>query len=227
MNSLDLWIFDLDDTLYLERDFVLSGYAAVSKQTEAEFKKPILEQLKRRFFAGERGDLFTPSLAEQGIAIDETKAQKLVQCYRQHAPLIAPCPDVVPFLKSLRSHGKKTALLSDGWHAVQKNKLVALGLESYFDAVVFTDALGGTEFWKPNPAGFEKCLRELGVQASGAVYLGDNPEKDFHAPKRLGMKSIRVRRAGGEHQRKEAKSPEFQADHTVLALDPEIVLCYP
>ena len=38
-----------------------------------------------------------------------------------------------------------------------------------------------------------------GTGGAHCAYLGDNPRKDFTAPRRLGWRTARVRRAEGEH----------------------------
>jgi len=200
---------DMDDTLYAERDFVFSGYRAAADHVQRRHGADILEHLTRRFDAGERGDLFTPSLQDAGCYADEAQVLELVGLYREHQPAIEPFDDVVAALDALR--GKTPlCLITDGWAAVQRRKLTALGLEGYFDAVLITDDKG-VEYWKPHPWSYEEAARQLGCDITGLVYVGDNPNKDFCTPRKLGMSTIRVRREGGLHAAVEA-APGFEAD---------------
>ena len=46
------------------------------------------------------------------------------------------------------------------------------------------------------------------------VYIGDNPEKDFIAPNKLGFMTVQLVTAGGVHKAKPA-SKEAQAGHII------------
>ncbi|MCG3204397.1 MAG: Phosphoglycolate phosphatase [Elusimicrobia bacterium] len=209
-------IFDLDDTLYLERDFVFSGYKAVAEYFFQEKSMDIFPELKTRFEKGERGDLFTQVIKAHGAKVDEGYIKKLVHIYREHHPVIELFPEVRDVLTDMRKR-YPLGLVSDGHLSVQKRKFEALNLEGFFGAVVFTDAFG-REFWKPHTRGFEECLRGLNVSATDAVYVGDNPAKDFTAPKRLNMKTVRVRREKGLHTSLVSQSGE-EPDMEIFSLN--------
>src|SRR5690606_10373283 len=51
----------------------------------------------------------------------------------------------------------------------------------------------------PHPAAFERLERELGLAGPCCAHVADNPAKDFVAPRRLGWRTVRVRRPGGLH----------------------------
>ncbi len=194
-----LLIFDMDDTLYPEADFVRSGHRAAAAAAWNDLGVDLEPELRRRFAAGQRGDLFTASLRKLGVDFPPGYVEEvLVPAYREHRPDIRPFLDAA-VLGELRQRGHLIALLSDGWAAVQRLKFEALGLAPFFDAVVFTDELGGRAAWKPSPAGFEELLRIFELPAQKAVYIADNPHKDFIAPRQLGMASLRLIRPGGEH----------------------------
>lgn len=189
--------FDMDDTLYPERAFVFSGYRAVSQAVEAELGFAIYDDLVALFQSGRRGDLFTPVLARRLGAVEERYVKRLVAVYRAHSPKIAPFPEADSVLKEIRER-YRTALISDGIEEVQERKLDALDLRRHFEAVVMTDAFG-REFWKPHPLPFKDCARRLAVDTAQMVYVGDNPAKDFITARRLGSRTIRVRRPGTLH----------------------------
>jgi putative hydrolase of the HAD superfamily len=122
-------------------------------------------------------------------------------------------------LRRLRADGSAVGLLSDGDPAVQGRKLDALGLWEAFDAIVVTGELG-PDAGKPSPRGFEEVLRRLGDAPPGeAVYVSDNPAKDFVGARRAGMRSIRVRRPGGIYAALEPETPEHAPDAEVSGLD--------
>ena len=59
------------------------------------------------------------------------------------------------------------------------------------DAVVMTDELGPGHA-KPAPTGFRVACRLLGVAAEGAVYVANDPRKDFAGARAAGLRTIRT-----------------------------------
>jgi putative hydrolase of the HAD superfamily len=211
-------LLDLDDTLYPEEAFVLSGFRAVADWAERELGIPADEggaELEALFRAGVRGDTFDRWLAAREVARDGAVAEA-VSVYRGHDPAIQPFPEAAPLLDGLRAE-HRLGLLSDGEDEVQRRKLRALGLEHRFDAVLVTGELG-REHWKPSPRGFEVLLERLGAVPGDAVYVSDNPSKDFLGARRAGIRSLRVRRAGGLYAALDPPTPEHAPDAEVAGL---------
>ncbi len=218
MHDLRALIFDLDDTLYPERDYVMSGFRAVSSWAEDRLGIPAdrsFGELCWLFNDGVQGDTFNRWLESHGFQPDDWVPQ-MVQVYREHNPHIAPYPEVPRLLQRLRSR-YRLGLLTDGYAEVQKQKLAALGLASYFDTLVFSDEWG-REAWKPNPRLFEIVLRRLGIPGPKGVYIADNPHKDFLGARQVGMWTVRVRRADGLYSHLEPPSPEYAPDVEIETL---------
>jgi FMN phosphatase YigB (HAD superfamily) len=210
-------VFDLDDTLYPEKDFVFSAYRAVAEKVWLDHGVEIESSLRKIFNYGRRGDLFSIVLKEKNIIFDEAYVHSLVDAYRKHQPGIVPYTDI-RILDDLKKQNFKLGLLTDGWKQVQAGKIKALKLEHFFDAIVLSDELGGPEFWKPCALPFEKILKLLELKPEDAVYIGDNPVKDFAGARKLGMKTIRIRRRGGEHEYAEAKDTQNMPDAEIESL---------
>lgn len=208
--DLHYWIFDLDDTLFPERQFVLGGFRAVAERVRIEHGVEIAGVLERNFERGIRRDAFRVALESVGIQIPEAYARELVATYREHSPVLEPFGDAPPLIEALTaSGGKPVGIVTDGWAAVQRRKLAALPLCTAARCIVVTDELGGHASWKPNPAGLIVCLEGLGCpDPTTAVYVADNPAKDFLAARRAGMRSIRIARPGTEHG--DASVPDVQ-----------------
>ena len=209
--------FDLDDTLYLERDFVRSGFAAVGGWLATERGVRGFEACAWRFFeAGRRGDIFDRVLPRLGIEPEGTLIDRLVRVYREHLPTIRLEPAAADLLGRLsgRCH---LAVLTDGFHHTQQRKIAALGLDTRCRPIVCTDRWG-RDHWKPCPRGFERIREALGAPPAQCLYIGDNPAKDFRAPKALGWRTLRVRHPQGEHASAVAALPLDDADATVTSL---------
>jgi len=214
--DVKLIVFDMDDTLYPEREFVFSAYKVVSEYVLSKFNVFIEDELKRRFSEGQRGDLFSVVLNDLGVDFTEVDIKELVNIYRSHRPRISPYADTI-LISKIKSAGYKIGLITDGWSSVQKNKWEALGLQENFDYVVFTDDFG-VEYWKPSHKPFSHICESAGVSFNQALYIADNPSKDFKAPNELGMKSIRIKRFGGENISSRYKSDIYRAQAEVASL---------
>jgi len=190
-------VFDLDDTLYPERDFVFSGFSAVDEWLVRERGVAgFRERAVARFEAGSRGRIFDEALAALGLSEPATVAQ-MVSVYRNHLPAIA-LPEESAALLADAGRRYRLALVSDGYLEVQKRKAAALGVARWIPVQVFSDAWG-REAWKPSERPFQEVMRQLPGSPEGYVYVADNPRKDFIAPRALGWRTVRFRRAGGEH----------------------------
>ncbi|MGI8827389.1 MAG: HAD family hydrolase [Chloroflexota bacterium] len=212
-------VFDLDDTLYPERDYVLGGMKAVASWAEAELGIPSshgFAELTELFEHGVRGVTFNRWLGSHGF-LDETLIASAVHAYRAHRPVLRPFREVPALLTSLkREH--QLGLLTDGYVEVQRGKLEALRLTPYFDAIVLSDELG-RDAWKPSPKPFLALLERLGGPAPEyVVYVADNPSKDFLGARTAGLASIRVRRPGGEYSTLQPLTDAHRPDATIASL---------
>jgi putative hydrolase of the HAD superfamily len=67
--------------------------------------------------------------------------------------------------------------------------LDAMGVRPYFDAVFLSVTVG----WrKPHPEIYATVLRELGIEASDAVFVGDNYRPDYEGPTQQGIRSFLI-----------------------------------
>ncbi len=210
--------FDLDDTLYPERAFVLSGFEAVAGWIEAELGLPKVttaRELTDFFSGGVRGDTFDRWLILHNLPIGSYR-ERMVEVYRRHKPRLAPYPDVVPALQRLRK-SFRLGLATEGPAKVQHAKLDALGLRSLLQRVVILGE-GDRSRWKPEPWPLERLAEALGVATIEMVYVGDNPHKDFLAARRAGMTSVRIRRPDGMHSAEDPLGPEDAPDGEITDL---------
>lgn len=192
IEGLDAVIFDLDDTLYSEKEYVKSGYkqiaivlpdvenAAEKLWSLFEEKKPAIDEL----------------LKQENIESENVK-QKCLQTYRHQIPDIQLYEGIVEMLTDFRNKGLKLGIITDGRPEGQRSKLKVLGLENMVDCIIVTDELGGVEYRKPNSMAFELMKEKLDVEFDKMCYVGDNTSKDFIAPEKLGMRSIWFRNLDG------------------------------
>jgi putative hydrolase of the HAD superfamily len=193
-------VFDIDDTLYLERDYVRSGFRAVGAWAQQVLGVPDLaDQAWKAFESGVRGKIFDAALAYCGCEITADTIERLVSCYRDHVPDIDLLEDARTCLDVLSLETDiAIAVVTDGPLASQKAKARSLGLSNWSQHMFFTEALG-VGFGKPNPGAFELVEECFGVSGDRCTYVGDNPVKDFVGPRRRGWATLRVRRPDGLH----------------------------
>lgn len=190
-------VFDLDDTLYLERDFVLSGFEAVGAWFEQEYGIPGLgERCQALFCAGKRKKIFNHALNSLSFAADAVLVEKLVTLYRSHPPRISLAPDAVRYFQCNRCRPR--AMITDGRRLTQRAKIEALGLTPHFEIVICTDAWG-VGFQKPHTRAYETVEKWANGSTDLLVYVADNPIKDFVTPKRRGWTTVQIARSERVH----------------------------
>lgn len=170
-------VFDLDDTLFPERDYVLSGFKAAAAAAKSEFGISDAEKEFVELFEISRERVFDRFAAAHGL--ESKAAEALTAVYRDHEPDISLTEDVRATLIGLREKGVKLGIITDGRPDGQKKKIAALGLKELVDKIIITDELGGTQYRKPNPKAFELMCDEFGIAFDQMLYVGDNPQKDF------------------------------------------------
>lgn len=188
--SIKAIVFDLDDTLYPEIDYVKSGFFAVAKLIEKLYGlKNAEKELLANIDKWKQG-IFDWYLKQHDIKRTEQNVGELVDTYRYHKPNIKLREEVVGTLKDLKNAGYKLGIITDGRPNQQRLKIAALGLDKLVDNIIITDELGGIEYRKPNPLSFKKMCKALNVSPEEMVYVGDNPRKDFAVKKFLPIKTV-------------------------------------
>lgn len=220
-------LFDLDDTLYRERDFVDQSFRSVAKvmagylsakgkpgrgqglpgESEEELFGQMIELMEQEG----RGEIFNRLCERYDVDIP---VQELVKIYRETKPVLELYPDGEELLGWLEDRKIKTGLITDGNAAVQRNKIEALGLDRRLDVVLASYDLG---LRKPDKGVYVYCLEKLECRPEEAVYIGDNPLKDFIGARKLGMKTVRIIRPEGLHMWREEEEG-YGADVTVHLL---------
>lgn len=193
-------VWDLDDTLILERDYVRSGFHAVADhiaEATGIASEILADFLWSGFESGVRGNAFD-RVHEAFPATSTVPVSTMVEVYRSHSPQVHIPDEALSLIKTVRSQGRYQAAITDGPLTGQKSKAAAVSLNELVDLVVFTDEWG-RQYWKPHERAFLTVQEYFGAESRECVYIGDNPLKDFVAPRALGWGSVRLRREGQLH----------------------------
>ena len=180
----DVVVFDLDDTLYSEMDYVLSGYKfssdliekLYSKNTYQTFIKALNEKVP---------DVFSYVISEHKLPI--ILKEHLILSYRYHTPNIKLHEGVISILEKLKKKNIPIYLITDGRSITQRLKIVSLDIECFFEYIFISEEVG---VGKPEPDSFIAIQRKHPNKS--IVYVADNPKKDFIAPEQLGWSSIGI-----------------------------------
>ncbi len=196
-------VFDLDDTLYNEIDYVRSGFTEVASYLG---DKKYFDFLWEDFLKNGSGKNFDKLLLV--FKLKENK-NKLIEIYRFHKPDIKLNIDAKKLLNYLNEKKIPKALLTDGHYITQKNKFAALGLEKLIDFAVFTDYYHTK---KPDLKPFKIIMSHFSKEKD-FYYIADNPQKDFVAPLKLEWKVIRYKNKNGLYNKIECSIPILEIDN--------------
>lgn len=181
-------VFDLDDTLYPEMDYVNSGFSVVANDAKKRFGIENGEKVLISLFNENSACVFNRFASANGL--NDDVANSFIELYRNHIPNIRISDENKNLLTELREKGYKLGIITDGRPQGQRNKILALGLNNLVDKIIITDELGGSEYRKPNPKAFEIMCDEFRIQPNEMVYVGDNPNKDFAVKKILPITTV-------------------------------------
>ncbi len=187
-------IFDLDDTLYDEITFVESGFMHVSEYFSKNNNIPKNEfynKLNYNINKNGRGKVFDTTLKQYKI-FSKTNVKKAIMLYRTHSPNIKLREDAVKIIEYLSNLKYPLYIVTDGNKIVQKKKVEALQLNSFFKKILITHNYGKHRA-KPSSYCFKKIAKIEKEEYKNIVYIADNINKDFVNIKKLGFKTIRLR----------------------------------
>jgi putative hydrolase of the HAD superfamily len=217
-----LVVFDLDDTLFPEREYVRSGFRHISQRTADS--GGLCADTMFEFLWGTsadpqaRGQIFNRLIDRYPSIGRMWTVDALLRAYRCHSPAIQLYAGVQGMLDVLRKGEVGMGVITDGAPDSQRRKLLVLGLLEKIPAVVITDEFG-IEYRKPSAFAYSRINCMFKLSPESCIYVGDNPAKDFFGARLLRWKTVRLRMAGQYHEHAEAVSSEFEPDAEVASID--------
>lgn len=183
--------FDLDDTLIPEVLFIKSGIhhiaAFISKRYPKLPSLRVVSAMEAALLTRRNHYSALESLLEEFGLRESTDMKYIVSEFRNHIPdpsIYHLSPSMAEELLSLKQKGIKLALITDGRSITQRNKIMAAGLNSYFDnSDIFISEETGHD--KLDPDNFLNLMKKY-AGVNEFHYVGDNPKKDFLHPSGLG-----------------------------------------
>jgi putative hydrolase of the HAD superfamily len=192
---------DLDNTLFhwdpCDERGRLAAHAALKAAAEVSFEEfmshhaVVRAELKVRL--GGQGSNHNRLFFFSGIVeriVKRARPSLVLTMYQRYwqafFAAMKPHPDAHRVLSQLK-RSCPLAMVSNHVAQPQYDKLVRLGFEPYFDAVVVSEEAG---FEKPDPRIFLAALTKLGVDAREAVMIGDHARGDIEGAHAAGLKTI-------------------------------------
>lgn len=176
-------IFDLDDTLYQEIDFVISAFREISFVLKIDFGADNCFPVLMNYF---RAGLKVFDEVIKAMQIPLTSEQ-LLSLYRNHIPDISLSHGAAMTINCLKNKNFHLGIITDGRSVAQRNKIRSLKLDALIpdDNIVISEEFGST---KPDIRNFEYFMNKF--PNGSYTYIGDNPKKDFLAGNALGWRTI-------------------------------------
>lgn len=187
IDSKSFLIFDLDDTLFREMDFLKSAYSHIAAKLSPE--KSLYEQMLKKYENKE--NVFEWLVLEYQPQIPEINLQWLLKEYRDHIPVIRLDDATQSFLKNLNERKVLMGIITDGRSTTQRNKINALGLTDYFEDILVSEEFGSE---KPDERNY--LYFQTKYPGKNFYFFGDNTSKDFIVPAKLDWTTICVKNSG-------------------------------
>ncbi|MDD5491134.1 MAG: HAD family hydrolase [bacterium] len=211
-------IFDLDDTLYPQREYtrqcLLGTVKYLAKQTGRKpelIAKALNEVLEKKGIEYKR--IYNDAFKKLHLP-DVCFIPRAVKIFWQVKPNLKLFSGTLAVLTTLKKRGYRLGLITDGYPEVQRYKIRNLGLNRIFVRIIYTDLLGfGCR--KPSPMPYELMAKSLRLVPSECVYIGNDPRRDFKGAREVGMKTIRIKQ--GEYRKLKAVTAE-EADLSIKSI---------
>lgn len=203
-------VFDLDDTLYYEIDFLKSAYKEIAQTVSQESginAERIFQDMLNGFF--EEKNVFKELLSSYKVSCS---IQDFLKIYRNHKPKLQLTKDRLNLLNKIKDRQIPLGLLTDGRSIQQRSKIEALGISHYFNEIVISEEFGSE---KPNELNYKHFESVFGE--AQFYYIGDNVKKDFVSANTLNWITIRLIDQGHNINKNDASmyDQSYQAKYNI------------
>ncbi|TXE04830.1 HAD family hydrolase [Gelidibacter salicanalis] len=178
MNKHTVVVFDLDDTLYNELDYLRSAYKSIAQFLEPMAWRPLYSKM----FSLYRSNHNVFELLAQQYKIE---IESLLNLYHNHQPEITLFDGVLEIFDAIKIKQGRIGIITDGRSKTQRAKLKSLKILKYIDKIIVSEEFGSE---KPNILNFKAI--ESSVPGTDYFYIADNLKKDFIGPNALGWQCV-------------------------------------
>jgi putative hydrolase of the HAD superfamily len=214
-------VFDLDDTLFYEIDYLISAYRYIASFLEEKYNVPNLFSFMLKTYYDKK-NVFDEINKNWSLNIP---INDYLFLYRNHIPNLYLDSDTQNVLFMLTQvEYVSLCILTDGREITQRNKIKALGLNKYFvDENIVISELFGSE--KPSLANYLYFQQKY--NNAEFIYVGDNVSKDFIAPNKLKWKTICLLDNGRNiHKQNFSVFPEYLPQYKISRIKELLKILY-
>lgn len=188
-------IFDLDNTIYDENDYIKNILNHFCTENKIE---PInLDEFLSDEFRLSSNDIFGDFLKQIDFYSTE-RQEKLFKHYKSINCKLFPYQDFTDLAQHLIKKKIKLSIITNGVIEAQKNKIRCLNIYNYFSDIIYARE-EGKNLEKPKTNSFKKALNLLKLNPDDVFYVGDNPHTDIKGANDSGIKSLRIMRGYCRH----------------------------
>lgn len=197
------YAFDLDDTLHSFRKTSAAAVKAVFEvihersgrtleELEVEYKRILKQGTASAFVDGKtshqyREDRFRQLVQVYNIKLNDGQLEELVDIYEKVLTEgLELKPGVLDLLQTLKRHGHKIAVITEGPQDAQERTVQALGIAPYIDYLATTNKLRVAKI----DGLFVKVLEHLGLEPKDMIMTGDSWDRDIVPATQAGMYCI-------------------------------------
>jgi putative hydrolase of the HAD superfamily len=199
-------VFDLDDTLYNEIDFIKSGYSHIKNYLNNIYN------LNIRYIPNDIEIKTNKKHIQKFIKknnLNYIKADIILNILRYHTPNISLHKKTSKLLNDLKKLDVKLGIITDGRSLTQRNKIYCLKILNIIDVIYISEEIKSL---KPNSKAFKKIENKF--KGHKYIYIGDNPYKDFATPNKLGWLTIGILNKQSRIHTIKKRNQEYFKPHT-------------
>ncbi len=171
-------VFDLDDTLYNEMEYLRSAYSEIAKSVDFDNWRPLFARMYSLFRS--KQDVF--EFVASTYQVDKSE---LLNTYRSHTPTLHLFEGVLETMAQIKAKNGKIGIITDGRKTTQRAKLKALDIIDRIDKIVISEEVGSE---KPDERNYKLIEEEF--PDNTYLYMADNLRKDFIAPNKRGWQTV-------------------------------------
>jgi len=202
--------FDYETCLLSHHQSLIKNGVSVSYE---DYKKTEIETWKKFFAVGSLREVTFPFVISEvltrlGYSLKPTGKIVTEAAEAFMKPLIKArtMDEHVPsILRRLKKKYKLGVVSNSSYSPTVRKTLERFRLDKFFDAVVVSADVG----WrKPSPKIFRKALQALRIATSESVFIGDEPEHDVEGAKKVGMRTILLKKPSTNEKMHKVKPDE-------------------
>jgi putative hydrolase of the HAD superfamily len=221
-------LFGIDDVLY-DASFQTSNARLSAVKAMIEAGLPVDVETGYRTLENIVDELgpdntrhFDELLSRLGLKWSPSVVAAGVVAYRETSPVyLKPYPDTVPTILKLRDLGYKLGAVSAGKSVKQWQKLISLGLQHCFHAVVISQDLGLEDFSKEV---VQQAVDTLHVQVGETMFVGAKPGGEIKPANEAQVISVRLRKGNSKLEKATESQPKYEINtlSDILQLIPKL-----